>query len=548
MKKLVAAVVALSLIGCISTTALAKETEVPPIGRTGGVIVEQGASKESFLPETTVDSSSLPSYYNSVNMGFVTPVKNQRTQNTCIFFSGIAAMETALLKSGEGEYDLSEEHANYWSSTRKDGTGWLRDRVNEGGYPYTSYSYLTTGGVVLESDLPYMSRTEQYFDDLEHIEPLFYAGGIKTLTGEETTAENYKRTILECGGVVSSFSYHYQYYNPETKAYCCNDSLSMSKIAQGAHSVFVVGWNDNYSKENFAASCKPTENGAWLIKNSWGEGDSDYIWVSYEDNYLAADIFGGNYAVKDVIKNHTCNELLSVDSYGQTYYMDFTGEDFYSNEMTFINTFSFSDNMRSISNVEFSTANNGADYIIYYIPTTNGTPAADESLWVELAKGTVEYSGIHNINFKPYTVPDNQGAVGVKIITNGDSAPSIGCSEWLTVTSTGEYIFLPKALDNRSFVVADGTTTNLSDYYTANNDDIGGNFTIKAVANVQLGDVNKDGKISVADTVLVQKHISNITILDSDTIKYVADANSDSTVTVADAVILQKTIANIISA
>lgn len=547
MKKFIAAVLAAALIACPFTSALAKDTEISSSGRLGGVIIEQGASAENYLSESAVSFSEFPKSYSSVDMGYVTPVKNQGVQNTCIIFSGIAAMESALLKNGYGEYDLSEEYANYWASTRADGTGWQRDRVNTGAYPYTGYGCLTTGGVVLESEFPYMSRTEEYFEELEHTDPLFYAGGIKVLSGSDSSAENVKQTIMESGGVVASFAYFDEYLNSDTSSYFCGDSLTRSKISQGAHSVFVVGWDDNYSKENFARGGQPENDGAWLIKNSWGSSYS-YIWISYEDKYLGSDLFGGIYAVNDIIKNHTCNELLTVDSYGTIYDMDFSGNYFNANEMTFINTFNFSTEMPSISNVEFSTSTNGADYKIYYIPTTNGVPVDDETLWVELTGGQIPYSGIHNISFKPYTVPDSQGAIGVKIIANDGTSASIGCCEWLGNLETSVFQLLPRTLDNRSFINSKGTTVSLTDYYSSQGDNIGGNFTIRAIANIQKGDVSKDGEISVADAILVQKDIASIINLDSDTAEYVADTSGDGKISVADAIIIQKIIANIIPA
>ena len=36
------------------------------------------------------------------------------------------------------------------------------------------------------------------------------------------------------------------------------------------HGVCIVGWDDNYSKDEFIGSAQPTQNGAWIVKNSWG--------------------------------------------------------------------------------------------------------------------------------------------------------------------------------------------------------------------------------------------------------------------------------------
>ena len=48
----------------------------------------------------------------------------------------------------------------------------------------------------------------------------------------------------------------------------------------------LVGWDDNFPKENFNSACRPSSNGAWLVRNSWG-GDGysryGYFWLSYED-------------------------------------------------------------------------------------------------------------------------------------------------------------------------------------------------------------------------------------------------------------------------
>ena len=58
--------------------------------------------------------------------------------------------------------------------------------------------------------------------------------------------------------------------------------------AQANHAVCIVGWDDNYPKEKFAHKIKgmddekayklttPRENGAWLVKNSWGSGEEEF--------------------------------------------------------------------------------------------------------------------------------------------------------------------------------------------------------------------------------------------------------------------------------
>ena len=542
MKKIFALVMSLVLVLCSANTAFALKDNTVKSGRTGGVLIQQGTSLKSNLPKTIESDSALPEYYSSVDEGYVTSVKDQDEQNTCVLFSSTAAMETALLINGYGEYDLSEEYGNYWASTRKDGTGWQRDRVNAGAFPNTGYGYLTSGGVVEESLFPYMSRTEEYFENLGDIEPLFYAGGIKVICEDDITVENMKESIMRYGGVVSSFVLSGKYMEKNNNAFFCGDALENDELASLGHSVYVVGWDDNYSKENFLEGAQPNNNGAWLIKNSWGTF-YDYIWISYEDKYLGSDLFGGNFAVTDVIKNHSCNELLNIDTYGTIYYMNFEGTVIDPYDVTFINTFDFSKEMPSISNVQFSTDNVGADYDIYYIPTDNGVPTDDETRWVKLAQGQIPYNGTHNISFDPYIVPDSQGAIGVRIISNDDNLASIGCCEWLG--DSGNYQFLPRTQDNRSFIKSGNESLGLTEYYNYLDDDLGGNFSIRVLANVQQGDADKNGEINVNDVTNVQKYCVKIISLTEENID-VADVNNDGVVNVRDATLVQMYIAKMI--
>ncbi len=540
-----AAILAATLALSATATAMAYETDEIPSNRTGGVLIEQKLSNEAAMSMEA--SSQFPESYSSLDMSYVTPAKNQSSYNSCIFFAAASAMETALLKSGFGEYDLSEEYGNYWGALRLDGTGWQRNRIRDGAYAYTGYGWLTGGGVTLEEELPYMSRSEQYFEQLPELTPSFYATGVEFLDRTDGS-DKFKAAIMEHGGVATSFVYNDRCMNTTTSSYYTS-GLSASEINSGAHATFIVGWDDNYSRLNFNASNRPSSDGAWLVKNSWG-AYLDFFWISYEDAYLTSAMFGYSYAVTDVTQNHSCNELLQIEEYGPMYGMTFSSpyvDD--SSDITFINTYEFDCVMNTISTVEFTTYITGADYTLYYIPTEDGAPVNDRSRWTELGSGTIEERGIQSIEISPFTVPDNFGAIGVNIDTSDPNLPAaIGCCEWLTVDDgiSSTYVFLPNTLENRSFIVSADRLTSLSDYYSDQDDTYGGNFSIKAVMNVRAGDVDKSGTITVADAIEVQRHIANLSLLDSDTRRYVADLNQDETITVADAISIQRIIANIL--
>ena len=48
------------------------------------------------------------------------------------------------------------------------------------------------------------------------------------------------------------------------------------EAAMANHAVTIIGWDDDYPKENFISEHMPPENGAWLVKNSWGSGELDF--------------------------------------------------------------------------------------------------------------------------------------------------------------------------------------------------------------------------------------------------------------------------------
>lgn len=70
------------------------------------------------------------------------------------------------------------------------------------------------------------------------------------------------------------------YYSSEYAAYYYDGDETPN------HDVVVVGWDDNFPKENF--TIQPEGDGAFICKNSWGEefGDDGYFYVSYYDTKI----------------------------------------------------------------------------------------------------------------------------------------------------------------------------------------------------------------------------------------------------------------------
>lgn len=84
------------------------------------------------------------------------------------------------------------------------------------------------------------------------------------------------------GTSIHADAINYSTYYNET-----NSALYYYGSGKVDHDVAIVGWDDNYSRNNF--NTVPPNNGAWIIRNSWGSGwgDNDYFYLSYYDTYAA---------------------------------------------------------------------------------------------------------------------------------------------------------------------------------------------------------------------------------------------------------------------
>ena len=61
-----------------------------------------------------------------------------------------------------------------------------------------------------------------------------------------------------------------RYISKNWAHYTWNDNAKIN------HGVVIIGYDDNYPKENFLEDHQPEKDGAWLVKNSWGSGEVDF--------------------------------------------------------------------------------------------------------------------------------------------------------------------------------------------------------------------------------------------------------------------------------
>lgn len=502
--------------------------------------------------------SSLPSSYSSLDLGYTTPVRMQ-LYNTCWAYSSSATFETFLLKNKENTPILSPMHMNYFGIKKNDGTGWQRE-YNDGGYAYISMGYLTSwSGVRPESEFPYNIDRSQYeaYDKTSH--SIFLADSIIYL--KQNDIETIKTAIYNYGAVVGNYHADNQYLNYDTSAFYCNvPGIETSKLL--GHAVSVVGWDDNYSKDNFLKTAQPKSNGAFLCKNSWSDmwGKNGYFWISYEDLYIFDKRFGSSYAISSYEKPDDRVKMYQNEVDGATYEFSYINnienerlQKPFFDEITYVSVFDYDSKHNTVDKVKFESQSIGSTYNIYYIPLDKeNVPITDKQEWTKLSTGTITYSGYHCIDVDDFKVGVGKSAIGVELIREKDEDDnytdiSIGCDEWLN--SSGVRLFTPKTKKGDCYIIGmEDYAYELLDFYKENlDDDIGSTFVIKAVAReaLKMGDVDKDGELTIIDATYIQAALAQIRTLDKEQTR-VADMDGDKAVTVVDATMIQKILAGII--
>ena len=532
-----------SVIGISSVSAGAAELDKADTGAEfeGAIVAADYAEVGSELAPT----SALPSYYSSRDEGLVTPVRKQ-LYNTCWAYSSIASMETLLIRSSKPKYHLSTMHMNCWGCTTAQGTGWQRQYTNAG-YPYIALGYLTSFGTIMDSLFNENMTQADYNATLGAFYPYASADSVIYLSGKDR--DTIKTAVYEYGGCIGNFHYNQLYITSDKKSYYFDEEgLSVSDL--NGHAVEVVGWDDNYSKENFLVYQRPSTDGAWLCKNSWGDtvGDGGYTWISYEDEYIFDNRFGPSYCITGFNDMTAVREIKQNEVYGATFEFNYVEQvSSLINKMTYVNVFDFSDGYHNIEKVVFESTSEGSPYSIYYIPVdSSGVPSDNTAGWKLLASGTVGYQGYHSVSVN-YKAPLGKGAIGVQIGQNSEGEYTIGVDEWLR--KGGSYMFKPDSTYGQSYLIGlDVAPTDVMEFYSELlEDEIGGTFVIKALCSSDEyeGDVDRDGDFGITDVTFTQRMLAEMITLDQTQMRF-ADFNNDGEVQITDVTFMQRRLAGFV--
>lgn len=269
-----------------------------------------GVRYPGFPTRTAEGDSSVPSRYDLRELGRVTPVRDQEPYGNCWAFSALGSLESSYLTEKKVSLDLSEQHLTLVAFEGKKGftpinTG---NVMNNGGLDNMAVAAMARwSSPILEQFLPHGSFPPGSLTSYPirlHLQDAFFLN-LQFLKDAPQPSDATRKYLIMTHGAISV-----GLYTSDRNSYNETHSTWFNKEAQNPdHAVLIVGWDDDYPKENF--NTPPQKDGAWLVKNSWGTdwGEGGYFWLSYEDPtlldgvvYLAEENnnYTGNYGYDDL--------------------------------------------------------------------------------------------------------------------------------------------------------------------------------------------------------------------------------------------------------
>lgn len=262
-------------------------------------------------------ASVLPSAYDSRTRNCITSVKQQGVSGNCWAFSTMSMLETDAVLKGIDDIETanySEAHFSWFTSRSLTdnindpayGDGYLNETpyISGGNWIISAGSLARWNGAAEDSDYPFNYRDLSKMGNYDESCRYDTGSGVVIESAQSLLGiDDAKNWITEHGSATFSFYFDEEYYNGNTFAYFYNGTEPLN------HEITVIGWDDNYSCNNFNASARPSGNGAWLCKNSWGLnwGDDGLFWVSYYDTSISQFAGISARSVEDLYRNYTYN-------------------------------------------------------------------------------------------------------------------------------------------------------------------------------------------------------------------------------------------------
>ena len=263
----------------------------------------------------TAERAGHEASYDPRETGMVSPVRDQGKTALCWDYAALSTTESAMIRAGmtDNRIDLSELHSAYHSYVRRmeqreetDLSFW--DFCMNGGSPLYVWDLFAgrIGPVKSSADEEINEVTVSENTIAEMVSSLENAAELAVIYSIDAgDRDGIKDAIREYGAVCGLYYSYGAYYRDLVNEKGDTSYHMPYPVKTANHAISIVGWDDEFQATLFEKDFYRTEtddgtqedltlpNGAWLVKNSWGEkcyktGEkaSGYYWISYYDRSL----------------------------------------------------------------------------------------------------------------------------------------------------------------------------------------------------------------------------------------------------------------------
>lgn len=426
--------------------------------------------------DTNNNLLSVPSSFDPRELNYTTANKIQETSNLCWLYATTGMAETFVSKNYGSKFNISPSHGAVAMSNAilptDSSIGYYTNRPDCGGNNCKAFQYLTNwnspifnnldtvgwNSIVSENSYPlsdFLNIDSPYLNlEFSDSKSLFNITSMTYLNSHDI--DGIKMAIKEYGGVSTGISTVGKFNTDDDGEI---NFYSARTYPSPNHAVILVGWDDNYSKNNFSQDLddKVTCDGAWLVKNSYD--DKKYFWLSYQDGFL--NNLTNNVAVITGVKKANSNEkMLSYDYFP----IAFNSNCYYKDDIYFCNVYDvskYTDAYDQIDNVMFYLRSTDCKYELKIVPVHNNTIPDDVDNYQTVSTGTFKGEGYLTAQLnKPYLIGSaDKYAFILKLSpltsTNRIYIPYEG--SYSHVTNQGTFVNYPEINDNESYL---GTVDN----------------------------------------------------------------------------------------